>query len=171
MCGLAADHREGSRSAAQRIVTAFESLHFSKKWQALSEVPAFDAETAPTVIVLGRAAYEHHTVDGGTAAETAAARLADRSAVQMRFRLALEFPVVDIAFDGKGQSGGHPDEKAPVAGTRFDQTDFNRLVLGQAVGENTPRRSRADDHIVEFDVIGSHASMTSTPAARIFLMV
>src|ERR1700746_3957141 len=94
--GVLAQRGDIERAAASPRVPAarFVMLGFYEVWQYRIVRPATVAELRPGVVVERVAADVHHAVDRARAAEGLAARDRDRAAVEVRFGLCSEPPIV-----------------------------------------------------------------------------
>ena len=151
------EQRAGGRAAFQhqRAVAApvlvrpgQAGLHLLEVRQAVRVVPVRHARVGGPALVVERvAALEDHPVDAAGPAEYLAPGVVDPAAVQVRLRLGLIPPVVELVPDREGQRGRHVDVHVPrvvrPAGLQHEHPGGG--VRGQAVGEGTAGGAAADD--------------------------
>ena len=93
-------------------------------------------------------------------AEHLAPRLEQRAVVHVTLWFGIELPVVAAAEHQLQEAQRHVYERIAAAlRTGFEQQYRIVTALGQAVGHRTPRRARADHHIIE--VFGLHSARTT----------
>ncbi len=148
MIALAFDDAHRAILAALCGRCAVPGFKFLEIGQAVGIGPALEAEVFPSVIVLRVAAHPDHAIDRRTSAKTTATGLTQAAVVQMRFRLACVAPIVNLAFNGKGQSCWHADGQRIGHRASLEQAHSHIFLRRETVRQNTTRRASADNHIV-----------------------
>src|SRR5712691_7721986 len=144
--------KERTAPAANLGLAALPVLGLFKEGQDLVPAPAAIAKLGPVVEILGLTADINQPVDRAGPAEHPAARVQDRAPGSARIGLGVISPSQGRVIEHLHKAGRDVNVRAPITPARFDQSDSHVRVLGQAVGQNAPRRAGADDHI-----IGLHA--------------
>ena len=102
------------------------------------------------MIVIARLpAHIDHAVDGGGAAQHAAARIVEGPPVEAGHGFRLEAPIGARIAHAIKVSDWDMDPEIIVAAARFQQQHPITRIDAEAVGEHTARRARPDDDIVE----------------------
>lgn len=86
-----------------------------------------------------------------------AARNGNRAARQVLLRYRRESPIDAGRADGRPDRGRNVDEGMPIHGAGLDQGDPHRRIFREAAGEHAPRRTRADNHVIEHVPVVTHA--------------
>ena len=124
-------------------------LELAKPGQDVGEAPPRVARRGPGVVVLALPADRYQAVDGGAAAERAAAGPVHLAAVHRRLGLGVEAPVQHRMEHRLRVADGDVDPGVGVARTGLEQQHRVAAVRGQAIGEDASRRSGAHDDVVE----------------------
>ena len=103
----------------------------------------------PQVVVAGLAAHVDHGVDRRTAADDAAARVADAAPGQARVGFGGKAPVGAGVGDGVEVAHRHLDPEPVVVAAGLDQQHPVIRVGAEPVGQQAARTARADDDEVE----------------------
>ena len=133
----------------------------------MGEVPARHPRgRRPALEVERVAALEDHPVHRRGSAEDLAPGVGDPPSVHERLGLGRVAPVVEAAADREGERRRHVDEdvEAPVGPAGLEDEDARPGIRRQAIGEGAPRRSAADDDVV--DLLGWHGRMLSRGESR-----
>ncbi len=108
----------------------------------------------PAVVVLALAAHVDHPVDRRAAAQHAAARIPQRTAVQARLGLRAIQPVSARVADAIQVADGDVDPVIVVLAAGLQQQHRHLRIQRQAISQDAARRARADDDVV----VGLHVS-------------
>ena len=125
--------------------------------------PAGVAHLPPQVVVARLPAHVDHAVDGGAAAEHAAARVVEAAAVEARLLGRLEAPVGARVAHQVEVADGDVDPVVVVLAAGLEQRHAGARIGRQPVGEQAAGRARADNDVV-VGVLGHLA-----PACRLLL--
>ena len=117
--------------------------------QHMTIAPAGRPFPFPPIEIGGIAAHIDHAVDRGRTADHLAARRMHPSTAQMRLRLRLILPIVARHVHRDRQRAGHLDEDRAIGPALFEHQHAMPSILGQPGGEHAPRRSGADDDVIE----------------------
>ena len=142
-------HAQRAVLAVIGIGRALAVLGAPEVGQHVGIAPAAAARLRPAVIVARMAAHIHHAVDGGGAAQHAAARMAEPPVVEIRLRLGRVGPVEAVVGEQPPEARRHVDRPVAIDRPRFQQQDAHIRVLGQARRQHAAGRSGADDDVVE----------------------
>ena len=136
--------------------------------QHVVPAPSGKAELAPAVIIGRLPAHIDHGVDGGRAADHAAARIGDRAAAQIGFGRRLEHPVGARIADRVEIADRNMEPDPIVAAASLDEENAVLGVAAQPIGEHAASRAGADDdEVVSFRAHGATAQQaTSRPCLR-----
>jgi hypothetical protein len=130
--------------AVELVGETFVVLRLAEVRQDAVVSPAFVAEIPPLVVVEPIATDIDHRVDRGAAPERPALRVVHAPVVQLRLGHGLEAPV-DARPCQLRETGGHVDQRVPVASPCLEQEHLVALVLAQAGRDGTPGGTRPDD--------------------------
>ena len=144
------DGRDVQRAARAADVGGAERVVLDRleDRQHVVPAPARVAETLERVVVRAVAAVVDHAVDRARPAE----RLAPHPVLDLLRRPERAGRVVPRGgrvAQQLAEPPGHGDQRVGVPVACLDQQHADPRVRGEAVGEHTPRRSRADDDVVE----------------------
>ena len=143
-------HRQGAIVAMEFICTAFVAFRPAKQRQDILPTPADIAQLPPAVIVLGLPPHVEQAVDRRRAAKHLATRPIDGAAVQPRIRFGLVAPVQRRVVHRLEVTHGNMDPWVGIPSTGLQKHHFHLRISAQAVGNDTTRRTRPDDHIISF---------------------
>ena len=128
---------------------------FLEVGQHVIERPSMAAALRPLIVFERVAAQIEHAVDAARTAEDAPLEPPQFAAIQCRNRLGLEVPIA--SWRGAGDEPGAWDlGREPEPGAAgLNQGDANiRHCLRQAAGDDTARRTRADNDIIPAMLLG-----------------
>src|SRR6266853_1344060 len=131
--------------------------------QHVVPAPAGVAERFPLVVVAGLPAHIHHGVDRGAAAQHFSARIENGAAVQPGLGLGAVAPVGARIADAVEIADRDVDPDPVVLAACFEQQHAHFGIGGQAVGEQTTRRSCTDDHVVPGPGSFRHSALLCLP--------
>ena len=106
----------------------------------------------PALKVQGIAANIDQSIDRGRPAQDLAARGMDTPPAQGRFRLSLIVPNIAGIVHWDRQGRRHLDEDRAIATAALQQQNLALAILGQAIGQNTARRSCPHDDVVKLGI-------------------
>ncbi len=107
-------------------------------------------QLGPSVIVLRHTPHIAHGVDRTGAPEHPAPRPPQTAMVQLRLGLRGDAPVEALVARQLGDARRHADVGMPVRATGLDQQHPMRRVSTEPIGQHAARRTRADNHRIEF---------------------
>jgi hypothetical protein len=139
--------------AVKFVFTTLPALGLLEVRQHAIPIPTAIAELSPMVEILGLTADIDHPVDRRRPAEHLAARIKDRTTVYPLVGLGVIAPGPFLVVQELDVAGWDVNERAGVASPCLDQQHLDRGVGGKAIGEDAPRRSGADDHVVRLHLI------------------
>ena len=118
--------------------------------QAVVPVPCIiTAGLRPGIVVPRLATHINHAVDGAAAAQYLTSGVAQCAAIQARVALRLVHPIRARIADAIQITHGNMDPVVVISLSRLNQQHALGRISAQAIGKQTPRRSRADDDEVE----------------------
>src|ERR1700736_6165392 len=156
--GVLAQRGDVERAAAAPSVPAaarFIMLGFFEVWQNGVVRPTAVAELRPGVVVERIAAYIHHAVNRARTAEGLAAGDWDRAAVEVRFRLGGEPPIVARVVEEFREADGDVDPHRIVNRPCLQQQNLRAGIFGEPVSEHAAGGAGTDDDVV----VVRHASL------------
>src|SRR6185437_11065983 len=149
--------------AMQRAPAGPVVLMAKKERQHAVPAPAVEAELTPAVVVARLAAHVDHAVDGGGAADDAAARIGEVAAIESGHRRGAEAPVRALVANGVEIADGNVQPYPIVAPAGLQQQHLVAGIGAQAVGHQAAGGPGADDDVI---VSFRHASTTRQATCR-----
>jgi len=116
--------------------------------QHILPCPALVALLGPKVVVGSLAAHVDHAVDGRTATQHLAPRIAQGTPVQPRLGLGLHAPVGAWIADAVKVTDGDMNPGIVVTPARLEQQHPAGWIGGQAIGQQATGGTGTHDHIV-----------------------
>ena len=145
--------RQRTAGAMEIVAAARLVLSLLEVRQHVVIAPAEIAVLTPAIVVLMLAADIKQAVDRTRSAQNLAARLKDVASVEPRLRLGLVHPVDRFFLEQAAIAERDVDPQMRVFRPGLEQQHGMFAVRGQAVGEHTSRRARADNDVIEFELI------------------
>ena len=142
--------RERAAGAVQIVGAALLVLGAAEIREHVVVRPAGIAELPPMVEILFLAADIDETVDRRRAAQHLAARPLHAPPAQRLERLGLVDPGDRRVEDVAVEPGGDVNPGIGVLAAGFEQQHLRAGIGGQAIGQDAPRRTRADDDEIGF---------------------
>jgi hypothetical protein len=145
--------RDGERPAraVQFIAAAFLVLRALEIGQHVGERPAFVAELAPMVEILGLATDIDEPVDARGTAEHFSPWPEDAPAAEIEVGLGLVAPVHARIGDRLAVAERDMDPDIPILPARLEQHDLASRILGKPCRRDRAGRARAHDHEIRLD--------------------
>jgi hypothetical protein len=162
-------HPPFAARAVEGVGAAIKILAALENRQYLVPGPVFVAGGGgPAVVVLALAAHVDHAVDGRTAAQHAAARIAQRAAVEPGFDGGAIQPVGARVADAMQIAHRNMYPVIVIASARLQQQHARVRIGAQAVGQHAAGRTRAHHDIVErfHNLLARHFVLVRAPLWR-----
>jgi hypothetical protein len=154
-------HRQLAGLPMELVAPLDMTLGPAEERQDVGIGPAGRSHLRPAVIVMAIAAHIDHAVDRRGAAERFATRPIDAPVIELRLGLGVVMPIVDPRMHELAHQHGQRDQRMAVRSARLDEKNLEIRIGRQPVGDHAPRRSGANDDVVEDRL--RHPGLTRRP--------